>query len=282
MVKRWLSLAIVIGAALVVAGAAAAVTFITTSGDRHVGDIAMSSAPSASMPEGELALERGAVRLSFGTEQVAMIDFAGVTPPAAELRTLADDGHHVVLRNGRPLQGRLVSLRPDVLRFHNNAVGRTEEYRVTDVSRIYLNTERVRSIFNLQDASSDPSFPPTSWGNRRTGEVTVAGSIGWIDTGLDVTAGDRITFQSTGQVRLSGDRTSVTGPAGIGEARSPNYPVPAVAAGALIARIDDGAPFFIGGGRQVATMPQSGRLRLGVNDDNVNDNAGAFRVRMTR
>jgi hypothetical protein len=112
--------------------------------------------------------------------------------------------------------------------------------------------------------------------------VTVAGNVDWVDTGLDVTEGDRITFQSTGQVRLSGDRTAVAGPAGIGEARSPNYPVPAVAAGALIARINDEPPFFIGGSRTVVTMPASGRLRLGVNDDNVIDNSGAFRVRITR
>lgn len=281
MVRRLLSLAIVVGAALIVAQAAG-VTFFMTSGDRHVGDLAVSAEPSPAMPEGELTLERGAVRLSFGTEQVAMIDYAGVPPAAAELRALADDGHHVILRNGRSLHGRLVALRPDVLRFFNNTVGRTEEYRVSDISRIYLNSERARSIFNLQDASSDPFFPPTSWGSRRTGEVTVAGNVDWVDTGLDVTEGDRITFQSTGQVRLSGDRTAVAGPAGIGEARSPNYPVPAVAAGALIARINDEPPFFIGGSRTVVTMPASGRLRLGVNDDNVIDNSGAFRVRITR
>src|SRR5512145_2302240 len=102
MVRRLLSLAIVVGAALIVAQAAG-VTFFMTSGDRHVGDLAVSAEPSPAMPEGELTLERGAVRLSFGTEQVAMIDYAGVPPAAAELRALADDGHHVILRNGRSL-----------------------------------------------------------------------------------------------------------------------------------------------------------------------------------
>jgi hypothetical protein len=284
MVKRMMALAIVIGAALIVARAAAPVTFIMTSGDRHVGDIASSSEASPSMPNGELNLERGTQELSFGMEQVAVIDYVGGTPSANELRTLRNEGHTVVLRSNRTFPGRLVMLRPDVLRFHNNESGRTEEYRVTDISRIYLNTERARSIFNVQDSSEPGVITPGQdrWGGRRTGEVNVAGNSQWVDTGLDVVEGDRLTFQAAGQIRLGSDRAAVAGAGGIGEARSPNYPIPAVGAGALIGRIDDGQPFFIGGGRAVVSMPASGRLRLGVNDDNVTDNSGAFRVRITR
>jgi hypothetical protein len=214
-----------------------------------------------------------------------VIDYAGGTPSANELRALRDEGHNVVLRNGRTLPGRLVMLRPDVLRFHNNESGRTEEYRVGDISRIYLNTDRARSVFNVQDAEANRSvFTPGQerWGGRRTGEVTVAGNTQWVDTGLDVVEGDRLTFQATGQIRLSDDRTAVAGAAGVSAARSPNHPIPAVGAGALIGRINDGQPFFIGGGRAVVSMPASGRLQLGVNDDNVTDNAGTFRVRITR
>ena len=284
MAKRLMALAIVIGVALIVARAAAPVTFIMTSGDRHVGDIASSSEASPSMPNGELNLERGTEELSFGMDQVAIIDYAGGTPSATELRSLRGEGHNVILRNGRSFAGRLVMLRQEVLRFHNNETGRTEEYRVSDLSRIYLNTDRARSIFNLQDSSdpSRPAFGQSNWGDRRTGEVAVSANTQWVDTGLDVVEADRLTFQSTGQIRLSNDRTAVAGPAGVGAARSPNHPVPAVGAGALIARINDGAPFFIGGGRAVVSMPATGRLQLGVNDDNVTDNSGSFRVRITR
>jgi hypothetical protein len=283
MVKKMMALAIVIGASLIVAHATAPVTFIMTSGDRHVGDIASSSIASPSMPQGELNLERGTEELSFGMEQVAVIDYAGGTPSATELRALREDQHNVVLRNGRSFYGRLVTLRPDMLRFHNNEAGRTEEYRVSAISRIYLNTERARSIFDLQDAS-DPAFSPgqPTWGNRRTGEVSVPSTSQWIDTGLDVMQSDRLTFQAAGQIRLSADRSAVTGPGGLAAARSQNYPLSGAPGGALIGRIDDGEPFLIGAGRTVVTMPATGRLRLGINDDLFTDNSGTYRVRIAR
>ena len=56
------------------------------------------------------------------------------------------------------------------------------------------------------------------------------------------------------------------------------YPAPAVPAGALLGRIGDGSPFGIGTQTQPLPMPASGRLMLGINDNNVGDNSGAFTV----
>jgi hypothetical protein len=53
----------------------------------------------------------------------------------------------------------------------------------------------------------------------------------------------------------------------------PNHP-----AGALLARIGNGAPFVIGDGTNINRTTNSGRLYLGVNDDHLPDNSGAFRV----
>jgi hypothetical protein len=54
-------------------------------------------------------------------------------------------------------------------------------------------------------------------------------------------------------------------------------PLRAAFAGALIGRIDNGQPFGIGDQVSV-TMPASGTLYLGVNDDSVSDNSGQFQV----
>ena len=48
-------------------------------------------------------------------------------------------------------------------------------------------------------------------------------------------------------------------------------------AGALILRIDDYGPIFIGS-RHTITAPMSGRVYLGVNDDHLPDNSGEFLV----
>ena len=57
-------------------------------------------------------------------------------------------------------------------------------------------------------------------------------------------------------------------------------PIPALNTGALIGRIvadEASAPFPIGKGRVIQTA-FAGRLQVGINDDNVRDNRGSFRV----
>ena len=264
--------------------AADQVTFVLTNGDSVTGDIASTSEASPSMPRGELNLERGTEERSFGQEMVAVIAWVTGQPSQDELRALPDDGQMVVLRNGTSQQGRMVQLRPQTLRWLTMR-GTTEEIRVENIARIYLNPGRARAIFNYKPTGGAAPVgprPPDQWGNRRAGEVSVAGNQAWTDTGLDVREGDRITFAATGQIRLSANRTHIAGPGGAGAIRSPNYPVPAVAAGALIGRVGDGAPFLIGLGRTAVAMPGSGRLHLGINDDDVRDNSGSFAVRIQR
>ena len=50
--------------------------------------------------------------------------------------------------------------------------------------------------------------------------------------------------------------------------------------GGLVGRVGNSAPFPIGSNSSGITMPADGRLMLGVNDDNLNDNSGAFFVRI--
>ena len=74
----------------------------------------------------------------------------------------------------------------------------------------------------------------------------------------------------------------VAGPSGARSQRvAPDAPLPGVSAGALIAKIDEGAPFPIADSAS-ATMPAAGQLFLGVNDGRLADNTGSFRVTIQR
>ena len=52
--------------------------------------------------------------------------------------------------------------------------------------------------------------------------------------------------------------------------------------GALLGRIDNRAPFGIGTQTQPLVMPASGRLMLGINDNELGDNSGFFSVVVTK
>jgi hypothetical protein len=124
--------------------------------------------------------------------------------------------------------------------------------------------------------------------NRQPREVTidVPGNSRGIDTGLELRSGDQVSVSATGTV-IAGRRAGEVSPdggrvSGLGIVSA--YPVPTAGVGALIGyiRLTNGqttAPFIIGSQQSFAAQ-SDGRLFLLVNDDNYNDNSGAFTARI--
>jgi LmbE family N-acetylglucosaminyl deacetylase len=113
--------------------------------------------------------------------------------------------------------------------------------------------------------------------------ITVPGKTQWLDTGLDVTRGREVDFLAEGSVQWNEDGHQYGPPSGAPlYARGGHKPIPGINTGALIGKIgaDSAEAFYIGPGNRVR-MFSAGRLFLGINDDNVSDNAGAFRVWIT-
>jgi Ca2+-binding EF-hand superfamily protein len=108
--------------------------------------------------------------------------------------------------------------------------------------------------------------------------VRVGSSQEWIDTGIDVRAGDMITFNAEGTLTLSTDTSDVSTPAGAKSGRkADNAPMKQHPAGALIGRIGNSGPILIGQNRTIRA-PIAGRLFLGINDDHLPDNQGDYQV----
>ena len=108
--------------------------------------------------------------------------------------------------------------------------------------------------------------------------VVVEGARGWVDTGIDVRRGDRISIDASGTVTLSNNGSDVAEPGGSRTGRRANSaPLRNDPAGALIARIDNGTPMLVGS-RRTLTATADGRLYLSVNDDFFEDNVGEYRA----
>jgi Ca2+-binding EF-hand superfamily protein len=104
----------------------------------------------------------------------------------------------------------------------------------------------------------------------------------WIDTGIDVRTGDRVTIQADGTIGLSTNSSDSAGPEGSASGRrAENAPLRDHAAGALIARIGGSGPIFIGNSGTIDRAPANGRLYLGVNDDHLADNTGQYQAMIT-
>jgi hypothetical protein len=183
----------------------------------------------------------------------------------------------------------------------NDRVGNAAEFRSLDRNRNGVIERRewqgTRAAFNQMDANRDgvlsrrelaqSGYNPTATiggDNDRRSQGTsgdfyeVSASQPWTDTGIWIQAGDTITLNAQGRVQLSADGNDLSSPAGAqSRRRANNAPVRDAPAGALLLRIGNAAPVVVGSERTIRATG-NGELFLGVNDDYVPDNRGAYRV----
>ena len=188
----------------------------------------------------------------------------------------------LVMRDGRRVQGELIGVRDGVVEFEGQRglFGGRERIRVNrdEVARIELDdSERPSSGSGFGSGSSSGTGPGRPSGLRER-DVNVNAATAWNDTGVSVRGGQEVYFTATGRVRWGPGRQD--GPAGErGGPRNEGRPIPSRPGAALIGRIGDSADYFlIGDETGPVRMRAGGRLFLGINDDMLGDNSGAFRV----
>lgn len=128
----------------------------------------------------------------------------------------------------------------------------------------------VAACFLAAAGGQSVSQNPAATGSN---QVTVDGSKQWIDTNVDLRAGEKLNFTATGEVTYpqqgkSKERTF--GPDGMPRGFSDvihQYAVTDAGHGALVGRVgpaDAGQPFLVGADKEFVA-PVSGRLFLGIN-----------------
>jgi hypothetical protein len=277
MVRHVISAAAVVACAASYALAAERATFVLTDGERKSGEVVFHGGHAANFIDGQLNLGENGKEQSFPIEQVAVIDFAGGTPSAAELSRVPATGQIVTMRDGNAVPGKFVNIvRGDTLVWEN-ASGQQQEFAVRDIARVYLNPQSARTVFNYTGPVGSPKGTAGAIPGGRT--IPVNANQGWTDTGVDVNAGDHVVFRASGEILIGRSPGQNATPDGNPGFRSPKYPDPTAPGGALIGRVGArGKPFGIGMQTQPLPMPASGRLYLGVNDNELDDNSGAFTV----
>ena len=181
----------------------------------------------------------------------------------------------LVMRNGQRISGRLIGLRDGVFEFEEDRGlrrGRVIRVEQSDVRTIELDQDGPSSA-GERERDGTTGRPR----GLRERDVTVQARTAWTDTGVSVRNGQMIYFEASGRVRWGRDRQD--GPEGENNSpRNPSRPIPGRPAAALIGRVGDDAPFFIGSDAEGVRVRGSGTLFLGINDETLDDNSGSFRV----
>ncbi len=115
-------------------------------------------------------------------------------------------------------------------------------------------------------------------------EIQLTGDSSWVDSGIDVQAGEHVVATATGNLRYADQQTDTT-PAGIARGFKDLLrilPFNEAGRGAVIGRVGDkdtSQPFLIGAKRDLVS-PISGRLSVGINQPSSDTGDGTYSVRI--
>ena len=287
MIRKILWTGVLIGCTTMAAIGARGATFVLTSGERVSGELTYKGGTDFTLNGRD-----------YPSTQVAIIAFQPGDPTSTELSQLPDtdnpadehNRHMFVLTNGQVIHGKLYHISADgeTIQFDplgGNSVADRRSVPASQIARIYITPTSARSIYHNVLNAPAPAAVATS-GIAANGAIIVAANQPWTDTGITVKKGDRVSFNTTGQIRVTlGDAPeSTAGPDGSGafSGSRARYPVPSMPVGGLIFKVGTSTPSPIGSNNQPITMPANGRLYLGINDDEFGDNSGSFTVTIAR
>lgn len=136
------------------------------------------------------------------------------------------------------------------------------------------------------DSNSAGQQTQATSSNRKSGarkvsssrRITVPGDTVWLDSGLQLNAGDYVEIEAEGKVFWKKNSDEWCDPDGIPR-KGFWKPLSSANTGALIAKIgQESYDYFVVGSSLVIRSNGVGRLFLGINDDNNFDNRGSFEV----
>ncbi len=217
----------------------------------------------------------------------------------ASIAAVAVFADTIRLKDGSVIKGKIVSFgggRFTVV-VGDGARARQLNYNASEVESIsFDNAAAVQTASYSNNGGGQPTNQQTSTNTNSAAAAAVSAakvkpitinvrvladntSNGWTNSGFVVRAGQRIRITGAGRVSLGVGRYATA--EGIASLPDTQKLMPQSATGGLIAVVgDDNNDFiFVGGGREF-TATRDGALFLGVNEGNLNDNSGAFDVRI--
>lgn len=207
-------------------------------------------------------------QMSFNAEEIEKIEFDNMTDSVSMVKTSSGNSYK--------------KSPPSITKNGNNTV--------ITVGQNNQNTTQTQPVKNDQEdviegSTEDERNPkPTRTENIKPIEISVKvladnTSNGWSNTGWVVKKGQKIKISANGRVSLGNGR--YTSPIGISSLPDNAKLLKTEPTGGLIAVIgDDNNEFIYIGQVREFTATRDGALFLGVNEGNLNDNTGAFDVKL--
>lgn len=143
-------------------------------------------------------------------------------------------------------------------------------------AKIIVGGTNTPPVVTVHPRSSGETMKPIEWQIKVRADST---ANGWTNSGWVVKKGQRIRIVGDGTVSLGKGKNST--PSGISSLDDPQKLLKNVPTGALVAVIgDDNNDFIYVGSEREFTATRDGALFLGINEGYLEDNSGAFDVKV--
>jgi len=317
MIRRLIASCMLTACAAGVAFAAHPATFILRNGDRVSGELTYKGGTSYTLNGQDYASDNIAL-IEFVPGDPPAAELSQI--PTVDNNPSEHERHVFVTRSGEVIFGKIYSISPDGNSItYDRREGGRQNIATDQLARVYVNPAGARQVYNNVMRAASPvattgavpggisvnaNQPWTDTGlTVNKGERISFVSSGTIQIGSGTVQADPGTNgrdrsrrgDQRGDQRSDqrGDQRSdqrgdqrggltATTDGSPSASVSRANPVPEMATGGLIGRVGNSAAFPIGSNQQPITMPATGRLYLGINDDVVADNSGAFSVSVRR
>src|SRR5829696_5731761 len=203
MMRRILASCVVTACLGAVALANHPATFVLSNGQRVSGELSYKGGTNYTL-DGK----------DYPSDQIAIIEFVPGDPSAAELRQIPAvnnnptelERHVFVMRSGEVIMGKIYHISPDgnTITYDRREGGR-HDIAADNLARVYVNPGSARTIH--AEVVNSPAAVATS-GAVPAGSINVTANQQWTDSGITVKKGDRIAFQTTGEIKIAPDFTA--------------------------------------------------------------------------
>ena len=175
------------------------VTFLMKNGERQSGTLVYHN-------DANFNLMVNGQEKAYPVSDIALVDFSGGGQPStqelSQLPTSNDppelQRHMVVLRDGTTVRGKLYTIKENSISFDNEQ-GQRRDFELSNISRLYVSAPGARQLYASQLSQGQSPVTGTA---GTSGAIVVNAAQGWADTGRTVRRNQRLTFDTTGEIKF--------------------------------------------------------------------------------